>query len=109
MKIRQLIKEKGTKDDRIQYILIHIAFIAINAFGIGIMCVEWDINQYPGTVICGYLGCASFGVLWAACQLSDLRKKIYKRNGIKDYRDEEIAELEKRIRRLENDKSRRYD
>ena len=109
MKIYELIKEKGTKDDRIQFILIHIVFIAINAFGIGIMCVEWDVNQYPGTVLCGYLGCASFGLLWTSCQLSDLRRKIYKRYGIKDYRDEEIAELEERIRRLENDKSRRYD
>ena len=108
MKIYQLVKEKGIKDDRTQFILIHIAFIAINAFGLGIMCVEWDINQYPGTVLCGYLGCASFGVLWAGCQFSDLKRKICKRNGIKDYRDEEIAELEERIRRLENDNSRRY-
>ena len=108
MKIYQLVKEKGIKDDRIQFILIQIAFIAINAFGLGIMCVEWDINQYPGTVLCGYLGCASFGLLWASCQLADLRRKIYKRHGIKDYRDEEIAELEERIRCLENDKSRRW-
>lgn len=104
MKIYQLVKEKGIKEDRIQFFLIHIAFIAINAFGLGIMCVEWDINQYPGTVLCGYLGCASFGLLWASCQLADLRRKIYKRHGIQDYRDEEIAELEERIRRLENDK-----
>ena len=108
MKIYQLVKQKGIKDDRIQFILIQIAFIAINAFGLGIMCVEWDINQYPGTVLCGYLGCASFGFLWTSCQLADLRRKIYKRHGIKDYRDEEIAELEERIRCLENDKSRRW-
>ena len=109
MKIEQILKKYGTKNDRIQYCFYQLCFLIVAMGGVMLTVITCDVNQYIGLTIGAMLGYGSFALLFIAVGMSDLERNILKRNGIKSYSDEDLAELEERIRCLENDKSRRYD
>lgn len=106
MEIKQLIKEKGTKEDWNHFLLTYCIFFGALAAVLYAILQVWSNDIV--TAVCLYFGVGAYLTLFCSMELNKIRRRIYKRHGIPDYKDEEIAELEERIRRLEmeNDKRR---
>ena len=107
MEIKEFVKENGTKKDWQTLWAVYIGFYVVISIELLLSLDRWQDDMITAMGL--FLGFGSYTVLFFSLLLNKIRRGIYKRHGIKDYRDEEIAELEERIRRLENDKSRRYD
>lgn len=102
MELKEFIKEKGTKKDWLAMWAVFVGFYVVIVIELLLSLGKWQDDLITGLGV--FLGFSSYTVLFFSTKLQGVRRRICKRNGICDYKDEEIAELEERIRRLENDK-----
>lgn len=107
MELKEFVKEKGTKKDWLALWAVFVGFYVVIVIELLLSLDKWQDDLITGLGV--FLGWSSYTVLFFSMKLQGVRRRICKRNGICDYKDEEIADLEERIRRLENDTRRRYD
>lgn len=107
MELKEFIKEKGTKKDWLAMWAVFLGFYVAVTIELLLSLGKWQDDLITGLGV--FLGLSSYTILLFSMQLQTVKRRVCNRNGICKYNDEEIAELEERIKRLENDKSRRYD